>query len=405
MTRIYYAEREALKTYLSAVIESNHVESGRSSCTELLCQIEPGTDVMKIQTRADIAPIQAVAYVPVQTHCEMGLTVTLSFEGLHSILGLLVPSEFVGLEFTSTSAIRVFSAVQTSILDDAPDFCQIDLNSNYSLNSNEPGLLSEYSVELPSNLPCALKVTSKHSRIFDSVHDIGKKIQQPSQSIVLYSQSEFGIRVELQSEEVFARFILSNVSCDEELKSALGFDAFKALKKVVSKLIKSKSKGVKLFASNEKIVLEHAPVNAQLTCVNVSQTFMPPSLTMSNSGFIEEDPHKLVRMLAQLDVASTSVDDVVKIQISDKSLLASINTETADADLRMELHKVYENKMSTAVEVKRILLTNCLKSFAQGQFVRIHGLLTDDPKIMIQSTVNEDFVVIAKMAHVGQAAA
>lgn len=405
MNQSYYLEREPLKIFTDAVTQSNHSSDGCSSCTELLCSIEPGHAVMKIQTRSDIAPVQAVVNVPLQTSCELGFAITISCAGLSNILNVLVPSEFIGFEVNSSNSIRVFSAMQNSILDDASDFSQIDTDSHYCLNSMSPGLLSNYIIEPISGLPCQLKLTSKHIRLLDNVYNIGRTNRQPEHSVVLYKFSEHGLFIELQSEEVCAHFQLSEVPSDVELRTVLSFINFKALKVITSKQWRAKKHASMLYADEGKMLIEHSAVNAQILCESLSKMFEKTKLSLSDKGFIEDDPHKLARILAKLDVASTSVDDVVKLQISEHTLEASINTETAVADLRINIKQAGSKKYGPAVEVKRLLLIACLKSFPQGQFVRIHGLLTDDPNIVIQSTVNNDFVVIAKMQHVDQAAA
>ena len=70
MNQYYYLEREPIKIFTDAVTQSNHSSDGCSSCSELLCSIEPGHAVMKIQTRSDIAPVQAVVLSVGERHAE-----------------------------------------------------------------------------------------------------------------------------------------------------------------------------------------------------------------------------------------------------------------------------------------------------------------------------------------------
>lgn len=180
----------------------------------------------------------------------------------------------------------------------------------------------------------------------------------------------------------------------------MSFDDFKAFKSVASKMVTARICGVTLDVTMSNIFLSQDTVHAQFSCISLAETFVPPKFPKSNSGWIEEDPHKLARILEQLDVAPSSVDDVVTLQVSENKLLAGINTETLEAELQISLASGKDSLNGPIFEAKRQLFINCLRSFSKGQFVEIHGFLTEDTNIILRSKMSEDYVLMAKMPHV-----
>lgn len=399
MENTYFFRREPLFQFLSAVSESNHYEAGLSSRTELLFSVEPSGDIVSVRTRCDISPVQAGVSIKLNGSCELGLNITTSFSGLYKTLKVLHTGEYIGFEVQDTDCIRLFSASKTSILDEEPEFAENHKDSHYQLNSAKPELLTNYLGEPVSDRNITLKLKWVHCQIFSTICQIARANHQPAKTLLVYKHNESGQFMELQSEEIFARFQLSESPFDDEFQAAMRFDDFKALKNVAIKMWKSRSGGLMLDATGDKMILFQNQVYTQFSCTSLSETFAVPEVAKSKSGWIEEDPHKLAQILKKLDVAPSSVDDVVTLQVLKNKLIAEMNTETLEAELQISIYSG-KNLNGPIFEVKRQLLINCLGSFPRGHFVEIHGFLTDDTNIIIQSTVNEDYVVMAKMPHV-----
>ncbi|MDP5133951.1 MAG: hypothetical protein NWQ54_23955 [Paraglaciecola sp.] len=165
-------------------------------------------------------------------------------------------------------------------------------------------------------------------------------------------------------------------------------------------MLKTKLNGLTLYAAEDKMILSLDTINAQLSCIGLDKTFIAPFITKSVSGWIQEDPEKLLRMLQRLGVSSKKVEDVVKLTISDNKLQGFINTEALAADRELVISSAEIQTLGQVFDVKRELLIAALNSFPVGHYVRIHGFLTEDTHITIRSTVNDDVVILAKMKHV-----
>lgn len=395
----YYILREVFENFIRIVSESTHHDVGLSSCTELLLSINPGCKVMKIQTRFDIKPVQATVTLELTDVCEMGFCQTISYSGLSSVLRYLPQCEFIGLEAINSN-IRIFSAIQNSILDEDVELKPIEENSNYCPKSSQPEVLTNYTAEPDCYPESALKIKNKHVEVISNLNQIAYSNHQPANTVFLYLHNELGVFVELQSGEVYAKLQLSEEPLDNEFKTVMDFDGFKALKNVLKTMRKAKMKGVTLYAAEDKMILSQDTINAQLPCIGLDQTFTAPFINESESGWLYEDPEKLVRMLYRLGVSSKKVDDVVKLTISDNKLQGFINTEAMAADRELVISSGGVQTLGQVFDVKRELLIAALKSFPPGHYVRIHGFLTEDTHITIRSTVNDDVVVLAKMKHV-----
>ena len=208
--------------------------------------------------------------IELEGNSELGLTHAVSFSGLYKTLKVLHHSDFIGFEILSTRCIRLFSAAKMSIMDERPELIEIHEDSNYQLNSATPELLTNYLGDSVSDRNIILKLKRGHGDIFSNIYRIARANHQPAKTVLVYKHDESGQYIELQSEETFARFRISESYFDDEFQAAMSFDDFKAFKSVASKMVTARICGVTLDVTMSNIFLSQDTVHAQFSCISLA---------------------------------------------------------------------------------------------------------------------------------------
>ncbi|MEE2003232.1 hypothetical protein QWY20_17390 [Alkalimonas sp. MEB108] len=400
MNNIFYIRRNLLGNYIRVVPKTFHCDPGISTCTELLLQIEPGGKELLIRTRSDITPIQAAVTIELTARFDEGLAQTISFLELGRVLRYLPSSEFIGFEVLVNN-LRIFSANQISILDEEPEFAIISENYKYEFKSSEPETLLNY-FKMPEYFESETEINLKqrHGGVIKNTFKIAQENHHLESTVFLLKQTEHGLFIELQSEEVFASFCLSTQPSGEDFKSLMSFEDFKAFKNIVGAMLSARIDAVRLYPSVDKMILCQNTIMATIACIGLEKTFLPPAISQSQEGWIQECPDKLRHMLVRLGISSKKIDDVVKLTVCDNKLSAFIDIEAMAAERELQIDSSVVQRQGPVFEVKRKSLLAALQAFPIGQYVRIFGILTEGENITIRSTVSEDFVLLAKMRNV-----
>lgn len=375
------------------------LESCYGRNTELLMHTRQGSDVLTVNSRADMGPGRVYCNLPCVKTFDAEMRFTISIESLKTGLHKLGNSDAFNIsgcfEFDSDGDIFLFYAVDEEIFCNETRFYDLKERAPYKIITDKyESSVTYVAGEITTGdikFPAFRELVGKLEQVFA----IAKLVSKTSKTVILFHFSTEGLVLKLQSPAVMASVKLLDKDFNQDFLRVMDFNAFRCLKEVLVEFRKASREQSHISVAKHWFTIKQGRFYIQVPLICPSEIFIEEEPRSIPGDAVEFCTRSLQRFIHELKISKALSDEFATLYFIDNALQGSATTEiNSTQDVLYAIAHVEID--SAPFDIRRDLLDVSLNLFG-AKMVSVAGLGRHSDFLKLSSSSTDHYLIVSKM--------